>query len=123
MFRNIFLKTVYEKRWTMVWWSLTGFLLVVFTTVLFPTFKDALGQTLNDVPDSLKSLLGNASAYSHISSYLQLQVFDQMVFLPIILGVILGTGILAGEENEGTLQTLLTLPVRRSQVFVQKLLA
>jgi len=123
MFSNVFLKTLYEKRWATLWWSVSGMLLTVFILSLFPTFKEALGQSLDNVPESLRSLIGDSAAYATLDGYMQLQVFDQMVFLPVILGIIMGTGVLAGDENEGTLQTLLALPVRRSQVFIQKLLA
>lgn len=123
MFKTILTKTLYEKRWMMLWWTLAGTLLVLFTVSVFPTFKEALGQNLNDVPESLKSLVGDSAAYSTLAGYLDLQVFEQMVLLAVVVGIILGTAQIAGEENEGTLQTLLSLPVSRTSVYLQKLLA
>ncbi len=91
--------------------------------VLFPVFQDSFGKSLQDVPDSLKSILGEAADYQRIEGFLELQVFMQMIFLTIIYGIILCTGQIAGEENDGTLQTLLSHPVSRTKVYVQKLLA
>jgi len=105
------------------WWTISGLLLVVFIVSLFPTFQEALGQTLNDVPDSLKSIVGDSAAYDTLTGYVDLQVFAQMVFLPIILGIIIGGEQIAGEENEGTLQSLLAHPVKRSQAYLQKFAA
>ena len=48
--------------------------------------------------------------------------FDQR-FVGIILGIIIGGGILAGEESDGTLQSLLALPVKRAAVYWQKFAA
>jgi ABC-2 type transport system permease protein len=123
MLKNIFLKTLFEKRWMTFWWSLSGIALVTFIILFFPTMRDSLGASLNEVPESMKGLLGDAASYQTLAGYTQLQVFEQMVFLPIILGIILCTGILAGEENEGTLQTLLSNPVSRSRVYLEKLAA
>lgn len=123
MLSNIFLKTLYEKRWAMLWWGIAMFATTLLIVVLFPTFQNAFGKTLNDVPDSLKQVLGNASDYQRIEGFLQLQVFMQMIFLTVIYGIILCTGLIAGEEGQGTLQTLLAQPVSRTKVYFQKLLA
>lgn len=123
MLKNIFLKTVYEKRWTIFAWGLAIFLLTLLTMTLFPTLRDAFGETLKDVPESAKAFLGDATAYQTIEGFTDLQVFAQMVFFTIIMGVILGTGLIAGEENEGTLQAILTLPISRTKVYFQKLFA
>jgi ABC-2 type transport system permease protein len=120
MFKNTFTKTLYVKRWMMLSWGLGLGLLTTFTMTLFPTFKD-IGESFKDVPESLKAFLGDANTYRTIEGFTDLQVFGQMHFMLIILGVILFTGILAGEENEGTLQTLLVQPVRRGRVFFEKL--
>lgn len=122
MFKNVFLKTLYEKRWMMLGWSIGVVALVMMTVTLFPTFKESFSQ-LQNVPDSLKSLIGDAAAYSTIKGYVNLQVFQQMPFMTIILSVILFSGILAGEEGDGVLQTQLVQPISRTSLFIQKLLA
>lgn len=122
MFKNVFLKTLFEKRWMTFWWSISVFLLVLAIVALFPLFKDSLGD-FNNAPEELKSLLGDANAYTTITGWLNFQVFDQMVFAGVILGIIIGGGILAGEESEGTLQSLLALPVKRAAVYWQKFAA
>lgn len=123
MLKSIFSKTFYEKRWTMIAWGVGLFLLVLATVAFFPTFKETFGQSLNDVPESLKAFLGDATAYQTIEGFMDLQVIAQMVFMTIIMGVILGTGLLAGDENDGTLQTLLSYPVARGRVYLEKLLS
>lgn len=97
--------------------------LMLFVVVLFPTFKDSFGASLDNVPESLKSLFGEAADYQRIEGYVEVQGFMQMIFLTFIYGIILFTGLIAGEEGEGTLQTLLAQPVSRSRVYWEKLLA
>ncbi len=123
MLKNIFLKTLYEKRWLMVVWGVGLFALVLATAAFFPTFKETFGQSLSDVPESLRAFLGDATAYQTIEGFMDLQVIAQMVFMTIIMGVILATGLVAGDESDGTLQTLLAHPVARGRVYFEKLLA
>jgi len=123
MLKTIFLKTLFEKRWMMLWWTLSSIALTIFIVIFFPSLKDSFGEALKNVPDSMRSLVGDAADYHTLAGYLHVQVFQQMIFLPIILGVILSTGLLAGDENEGTLQTLLTYPLSRATVYLHKLAA
>src|SRR5438105_4866016 len=123
MLKNIFTKTLFEKRWTIIIWSLAITLLTIMTMSVYPTLKETFGETVKDVPEAAKSFLGDAAAYQTIEGFVDLQVFAQMIFFIIILGVIVGTGLLAGDENDGTLQTLLSHPVSRNKVYAQKLLA
>lgn len=85
--------------------------------------KDSFGVQLESVPDSLKAVLGEASDYQKITGFTELQVFAQMMFLTIIYGIILSVAMMAGDEKQGILQTLLSNPVSRSKVYWHKLFA
>lgn len=123
MLSSIFIKTIYEKRWSTFAWSLAMILFTWMVVALFPTFQESFGKSLQDVPESLKAFLGEASDYQQITGFVDLQVLTQMIWLTVIHGVILCTGLIAGEESEGTLQSLLAQPVSRTKVYVEKLLA
>lgn len=122
MLNSIWKKTLYEKRWNLLAWQVGIFAMTVFIMALFPTLKEAFGQSLANVPDSLKSVLGDATTYQRINGFIDIQVMFQMVFMTVIYGVILFTGVLAGDEQEGTLQTLLANPVSRKKIYFEKLL-
>lgn len=123
MFKSVLFKTLYEKRWGILGWSLAMFATTLLIVLIFPVFKDSFGEQLKNVPESLKPVLGEAADYQHLSGFLELQVFAQMMFLTFIYGIILCTSLLAGEENKGTLQSLLAQPISRTRVYWQKFLA
>ena len=123
MFNSIFSKTLYEKRWGIVWWGLAMLLTTLLVMLLFPVMRDSFGAQLKDVPESLKSILGEAADYQKITGFVELQVLAQMMFLTIIYGIILCVATLSGEESQGTLQTLLAQPVSRSRIYWHKLAA
>lgn len=121
MLKTITLKTVFEKRWSAFAWFAGLFVTTVVIMLLFPTLRDTFGKALNDVPDSIKGILGDATTYQRINGFIDIQVLAQMVFMTIVYGIILFTGVIAGDENEGTLQTLLANPVSRTKVYFEKL--
>jgi ABC-2 type transport system permease protein len=123
MLKNIFTKTLFEKRWSTLIWLAAIALFSLFVVAMFPTFRESFGEALKDTPESLKSLLGEASDYQNINGYIDIQVINQMVFLTLIMGIILGTALLGGEENDGRLQTLLAQPVSRTKVYWHKFIA
>lgn len=123
MLSSIFAKTLFEKRISTLIWFVSILATTVFICLLFPTFRDTFGASLQNVPEGLESVFGNAETYSTLGGYVDIQVINQMIFFTIIMSVIGGAALLAGEENSGILQTLLSHPVKRSKVYVQKLAA
>ncbi len=95
---------------------------MLFIISFFHTFQD-IGKAFTNIPDSVKGFTGSAADYATLTGYIDIQGFVQLIFLPIIFGIVTFTGILAGEENEGTLQTLLSTPVSRTKVFFEKMAA
>lgn len=125
MFRSIFGKTLYEKRWFLLAWSLGLFTMAFVTMVFFPYFKNAgFEQVIASAPESLKGLLGDASSYMTVVGYVDQQVFAlRMPMLTIVMAVALFVSVGVADEDRGTLETLLALPVSRTKVFLQKLFA
>ncbi len=123
MLKDVFQKTIFDKRWSTIIWAIAIALSCLLVVVLFPTFRDSFGEALKDTPESLKSLLGEASDYQNINGFIDIQVINQMVFLTLIMSIIMGTGLISGEESSGSLQTLLAQPVSRTRIYLSKLAA
>lgn len=125
MFKNVLLKTIYEKRWFIVFW---GFGVVAMSLLMMGFYHSFQGgdydQILKNVPKSLQGFVGNLASLKTVPGYVSQEVFALRVpLLTLIMGVVLFTGLLAGDESEGVLQSLLGQPVTRLRVFVQKFLA
>lgn len=123
MLGSIFTKSIFERKTSTLVWTTVFVLYVALIVGLFPALKESFGKALQNVPESMQSLLGNASDYQNINGYLDIQVIAQIVFLTLILGIMLGTSMLAGDEKSGTLHTLLAQPVSRTKVYTQKFIA
>lgn len=125
MFRSIYSKNLYNLRWEILGWCIGLGLVVLLTMSLYNAFdQEGIENVVNAVPDSLKSIVGTADDFKTIPGYIGQQIFGPNGYiLAIIASILLAFSISGNEEDDGRLQTLLTLPVTRSAVFCQKWLA
>lgn len=123
---SLFLKTLYDKRWFVFGWSLgLGFLGFVMMT-FYPAFNDTNGldELLKNIPPALQGLVGDLANLKTISGYLGGQLFEvRMTIIMSIMAIILALGLTASEEDKGELRTLLTTPLSRIRIVVEKFLA
>lgn len=122
MLSSIFLKTLYGLRWQILSWSL-GVMFIVFVTVsLYNSFtQTGFEDVINSLPEQLRGLLGSADNYKSVAGYLAQQIFGlKVVMFLVVMSVLLFISVSANEEDNGRLQTLLTLPVTRTKVYFQK---
>ena len=129
MFRSVFVKTLRDRRRSMIWWVLGSFGYLVAITATYTFFieqREAYESLLADYPDALLAVFGIESGAQLLTpdGYLTSQAFGWLVpLLALALGIGVGTAAVAGEEEAGTMDLLLALPLTRSSVILQKLAA
>lgn len=124
--RSIIKWTLWQRRWSMVWWSLGIISLVVLTLAFYPTIHDQaaqLNKSFGGLSDSTLALFGGTDFFSPVG-YLNSQLIYLMLpLLLAILGIGLGSSLIGREESDGTIELLLARPVPRSKLLVAKALA
>lgn len=125
MLKNIFRKTVYQKRWTLLAWMAGLFSMTFFTMIFFPYLKNSgFDQLSMNAPKSLQGLLGDASSYKTVVGYVDQQIFAlRLPMMTMIMAISIFVGIGVSDEDRGTLETLLALPVSRTKAFWHKFAA
>lgn len=122
---EITLQTLRDRRRFMSWWALGLFAFVLLQIVFYPSIRDASG--LNDyaknMSDTMRALfVGGETDLTSAAGYLNSQIFAFAApLLLLILGVGLGGGLIAGDEERGTLDYLLAQPLTRTSVLLQRL--
>jgi ABC-2 type transport system permease protein len=123
MLRTVFAKTIRDQRRALLWWSLGFVGTVLLYTAFWPTIRENASQ-FNDyiakLPEAVRNLIGGD--YGTPQGYVQAEMFS--LLLPVLLLVYaIGAGAraIAGEEESGTLDLLLSTPIRRSRVLLDKL--
>ena len=112
-----------DRRRSMVWWSLGVAAYVVLIISVFPTVRDASGikELMDQYPKSVLAMMGVADIdLTSGAGYLSAELFGFMIPL-FVLVLTIGTGASAigGAEDRGSLDLLLSHPVRRRTVLLQ----
>ena len=123
---TVFAKTLRDQRRALLWWALGFVGTVVLYTSFWPSVRDNAAQFnryLENLPDFMKNLLGEID-YTTPEGYLQSELFSFLApTLLIVYGIGAGARAIAGEEEAGSLDLLLSVPIRRSRVLVDKFAA
>jgi ABC-2 type transport system permease protein len=118
--------TLWQRRWSLFWWSIGITSLVVLTLAFYPTIHDQateLEKSFSSFSDSTLALFGGTDFFSPVG-YLNSQLIYLMLpLLLIILGVGLGNSLIGREEADGTIESLLSRPISRSRLLLAKALA
>ncbi|MEX1043353.1 MAG: ABC transporter permease subunit [Acidimicrobiia bacterium] len=121
MLGDIWTKTLWDQRRTLIGWAI-GFALVSLVYGGFYPF--AATPEYADLMDSMPPGLADAFGWNDIASphgYLGSTVFGILgPVLTIVMGIGLGAQAIAGSEEDGSLEMLISHPVSRRSVVTQK---
>jgi ABC-2 type transport system permease protein len=125
--RNVYLKTMLDQKRSLLWWGIGMVLLAAFTVAFYPSMANAPGfdSLLEEMPEALaRAFLGEVTDLTSPIGYLNSQLY--VFFLPLLFlafAAARGSSGIAGEEENGTLDLLLSYPVARWRVALDKFAA
>ena len=125
MLRSVFLKTLREGRRALIGWSVGVFLTVTLIAALYPSVREnaaEFSRVIEQLPPGVRAVfVGQELDFTSPEGYLNGRLFSFMApLLFLIFAVRLGSAAIAGEEADGTLDLLLSAPIRRWRVVVEK---
>lgn len=122
MLRSIFTKTLYDDRRTLLWWSL-ALLGTCFVYVAGHKQYAEAGFLDANLPEYLGILMGDLQ-FGTPEGYLNSTVYTLIaVALVTIFAVFAGTRAIAGEEDSGMLDVMLSYPISRTRLVLEKFAA
>lgn len=126
MSQSVYAQTLRDKRWFTIGWSI-GFLALAGLMVSFyPAMhvEGSLDALLKNMPAALQGFVGDLGNLKQFSTYLASQMFDvRGQILGGVMVIILALGLTVGEESTGQTRTMLSLPISRGSLLLQKWLA
>jgi ABC-2 type transport system permease protein len=125
---TIFSNTFSRFRGQILGWGISLGLLAAFMTLFYDTIaeqKENYMKMMMDYPKELLAFFSTGSVMEMFtpSGYLNLEFFSYMTIIIGIFAVLAGSGLLAGDEENGTLDLILAHPVSRSALFAGRSLA
>jgi ABC-2 type transport system permease protein len=123
--RSVWSKTIRDQRRGLVGWSIGLVAMAAYTVGLYPTVRENaadFAKVFERVPQGLRAVLaGNISEFDSPEGYLSAQFFTLMVpLLFTIFAIRAGSSAIAGEERDGTMDLLLSAPIRRRRLVAEK---
>lgn len=127
MLRTVMLKTLRDHWRALLWWAVGLVGLAVYLVLLYPGIRDTPGynELLNAMPEALlKTMVGEYPDFASPTGYLNSSLFFMAApLLFIIFTLTFDSGMIAGEEERGTLELLLAYPLPRWRVVLEKFAA
>lgn len=118
---------IWQRRWSTMWWSIGVVGFVLMNMLLYPSFKDQavqLEKSFADLPPAAVQLFGGSTDFFSPVGFLNSQIF--FIMLPLLLGALaisLGASLLAREEQDKTIEALLSRPISRTKLLAGKMMA
>jgi ABC-2 type transport system permease protein len=125
MRRDVFRRELADHRRSLIGCGVGALLLVALYVFFYPTIKSSgagVQQLLNTMPKAFRNAFIPAGvSYLSPPGYLGTELFSIIVpALLLVMGVLAGSRALAGEEQNGTIDLLLSTPIRRTRLTIEK---
>jgi ABC-2 type transport system permease protein len=119
---SVFGKTIRDLRWPTFWVGLGMGAMTGYFALLYPTYSKLFD--LNSMLDKMgpaAKLLGAGGDASSLVGFLHIELFSMILpALMVAFAAGMASGFTAGEESRGTIDVLLSYPVSRRRVVLEK---
>ena len=119
-------KAARDQRRSMIAWGIGIGAVVVMYAAFYPSIKGSAAELqayLDNLPEAIRNIVA-AEDYTSPVGYLESEFFNTMgPLVMVIFAIGAGARAIAGEEEAGTLDLLLSAPVRRREVLATKAIA
>jgi ABC-2 type transport system permease protein len=118
---NVVEKSLRDQKWQIVGFGLALLAMAALIVFIWPSYRTTIASI--QLPEALQALLGSDLAYSTAPGFVSAEYFSWIPILLIVYTVIQGTGAIAGEEGSGTIDLLMSQPLTRAGMVLQKTVA
>lgn len=127
MIASVFLETLKQTWKQMVYWGVGLAAMALLIVLMVPLFDmQAMSALLESFPPVILAMVGvgdDLAVFTTNEGFVALGFFGKSALIFAVYPVVMGMRISANEEDEGTSDVLLSLPISRAQVMVEKFLA
>jgi ABC-2 type transport system permease protein len=121
----IFGRALADRRRSLAWWTVGVAIYCGFILAVWPVIKDNddFDELFEELPDTITAMYGGDSFADFSSPVGFLSTYLYSMILPFIfaaLAISLGGSLIAGEDEDGVLDLVLSYPVSRRRVVGEK---
>jgi beta-exotoxin I transport system permease protein len=123
MVRTVWTKSLRDQRRALVWWSLGIVLTVLMYAAFWPNIHAnaaQFNQYIEKMPEAIRNMMGGAD-FGTPEGYVQTELFSLLgPILLLVYAIGAGARSIAGEEEAGTLDLVLSTPLARHRFLLDK---
>lgn len=123
---TVFRYTLRRFRGQILGWGISLALLAMLLVSLYDSFagqQEQLEVLIEAYPPEVMAFFGDASTFFTPEGFLSVEFFSYMPLVLGIFAVLMGSGLLVSDEEQGTLDLIMAHPVSRTALFLGRLLA
>ena len=125
MLRDIFTKAVRDQRRTLFMWSAGVVAYIALLMSIYPSIRHSAGQLqgyIDSLPQAIRSaFLGASGDFSSPIGFINTELLSWLApIMFVAFAVSAASRALAGEEEDGTLSLVLSYPVSRRRLVLEK---
>jgi ABC-2 type transport system permease protein len=123
---TVFRYTLRRYRGQIIGWGIGLALLGLLLVSMFDSIgsqADALNEYLEVFPEEFTAFFGDFSDFGTPEGFVGVEFFSYMPIIIGIFAVMIGSGMLVSDEENGTLDLILAYPVSRTALFTGRVLA
>jgi ABC-2 type transport system permease protein len=119
---GLFAKSLNDMRRSFIGWAIALIGVAAMYAAFYPSVRNsaaALNRYLQNLPEAVRSVIGGD--YTSPAGYLRSETFSSLgLILLLVWAIGAGGRAIAGEEESGTLDLLMSVPVTRRRVLLDK---
>src|SRR2546423_4274155 len=126
LFANIFLKTLRDNRAGILGWGLGMAALMLAGAAQFPLVIQGTGaeraRNIEEITKAFQAfsfMTGDISSIGTIGGYVTTRILGLVPTMLSLWAVVVGVGLIRGEEQQSTLEVLLSAPRSRTRVLLE----
>jgi beta-exotoxin I transport system permease protein len=113
-------RTLRELRWQVVSYGLGLGIWAFLVVIIFPDVSEQFADF--ELPEFYEALFGEQIRdFTEPRTFISIEYFSWVPVVVAVYAVVASTSLLAGEESRGTADFLLTQPVSRRRLYIEKL--
>ena len=116
--------TLQRLRWHIIGWSLgLAYLgaMIVSVAKTVSEMSDLVEQLMAGFPQEMLQFFGGMEGFATPAGFVDSKFYSQLPLLLAFLAIAAGSGLLAADEEQGTLDLLLGQPISRSRLYLARL--
>ena len=127
MLGSVFLETLKQTWKPMVYWGVGLAAMALLIVLMVPLFDmQSVAALLESFPPVILAMVGvgdDLAVFTTNEGFVAIGFFGKSALIFAVYPVVMGMRISANEEDDGTSDVLLSLPIARAQVMVEKFVA